>query len=102
MLIRNMRKEHERKMAEIKMEPGKRYEGTDRTGRTAQMFLRDNSGEPAYYMGPATDREALVKAFGCTVAGVMDGMLDAGEDDEELSMEIWWMTAEEVAEIPDI
>lgn len=85
------------------MKPGERYEGTDRTGRTAQVFIRNcESGEPAYYCGPAKDNPALSLALGHVARDALEGALSADDDDTELCLEIWWMTPEEVAAIPAI
>lgn len=83
-------------------EPGDRPESADKTGRTAQVFIRDESGEPANYCGPVEDREATRIAMGHVMSAMVDGAMMADEEDVEFAVEIWWMTPDEVAAIPEI
>lgn len=66
-----------------------------------QIFLRDvDSGEPAYYCGPADDfAEAMTGVY-----NIMEAIIQEGLDSESIDfrIEIKEMTDQEVLDLPDI
>jgi hypothetical protein len=78
--------------------------GKKTEGKTLEIFIvNSDSGELKAHCGTAKDRPGTLKAIGHFIAAEFDSLVEHdGNESVEIWLEGYWMTPEEIANLPDI
>lgn len=77
--------------------------GQKADGKTLEFFIGNSvSGEPLAHCGTGGDRATSLLAIGHFMAAEFDNMVQTGDDSIEIVLESFWMTPEEIRNLPEI